>query len=116
MDGLEKSTLPYIIAVDFDGTLCENKFPEIGQPLDLIINYIKKKQKEKCRIILWTCRVNNRLREAINWCAEQELYFDEVNKNIPELVELFGTESRKIFANEYIDDRNCPKFFFDNKF
>ena len=32
--------------------------------------------------------------------------FDAVNENLPEIVEAFGVDPRKIFANEYIDDRN----------
>ena len=32
-----------IIAVDFDGTLCENKWPEIGEPnTNLIGVYVEK--------------------------------------------------------------------------
>lgn len=34
-----------IIAVDFDGTLCENKWPEIGMPNEELIEYLKKKDR-----------------------------------------------------------------------
>ena len=46
------------------------------------------------------------LDEAVKWSAEKGLIFDAVNDNLPEIVEAFGTNCRKIFANEYIDDRN----------
>ena len=36
---------PNIIAVDFDGTLCENKWPEIGMPNEELIEYLKKKDR-----------------------------------------------------------------------
>ena len=95
-----------IIAVDFDGTLCENKWPEIGMPNEELIEYLKKRQINGEKLILWTNRVGNRLDEAVKWSAEKGLVFDAVNENLPEIVEAFGVDSRKIFANEYIDDRN----------
>lgn len=97
-----------IIAVDFDGTLCENKWPEIGMPNEELIKYLKKRQANGEKLILWTNRVGNRLDEAVKWSAEKGLVFDAVNENLPEIVEAFGVDSRKIFANEYIDDRNRP--------
>ncbi len=95
-----------IIAVDFDGTLCENKWPEIGIPNEELIEYLKKRQANGEKLILWTNRVGDRLDEAVKWSAEKGLIFDAVNDNLPEIVEAFGTNCRKIFANEYIDDRN----------
>ena len=95
-----------IIAVDFDGTLCKSNWPNIGEPNNHVIVYIKKEQKQGARIILWTCRVGDMLDEAVKWCSEQGLIFDAVNENLPEIIEQFGSDSRKIFANEYIDDKN----------
>ena len=54
-----------IIAVDFDGTLCENKWPEIGMPNEELIEYLKKRQTNGEKLILWTNRVGNRLDEAM---------------------------------------------------
>lgn len=95
-----------IIAVDFDGTLCVNKYPEIGDPNKELIAYLKKRQANGEKLILWTSRVDDRLDEAVKWCAEHGLLFDAVNDNLPEIVESFGSNCRKIFANEYIDDHN----------
>ena len=95
-----------IIAVDFDGTLCENKWPEIGSANEELIEYLRDRQKNGDKLILWTCRVDDMLQKAIEWCKENELTFDAVNENIPEIIENFGSDTRKIFANEYIDDRN----------
>ena len=99
-----------IIATDFDGTLCEDKFPEIGAPNHEIIQYLKEQQAAGAKIILWTCRVEDRLFEAVKWCSDRGLIFDAVNGNLPEIIELFGGDSRKITATEYIDDRMCSKF------
>lgn len=94
-----------IIAVDFDGTLCVNKWPEIGKPNMDLINYLKDRRADGNRVILWTCRVGSKLMEAIYFCASHGLYFDAVNENLPEVIKEFSIESRKIFAHEYIDDR-----------
>ena len=96
-----------IIAVDFDGTLCKNKWPEIGKANKEMITYLKDRQANGDKLILWTCRVDDMLKNAISWSAEQGLVFDAVNENLPEIVASFGTDTRKIFANEYIDDRNA---------
>ncbi len=96
-----------IIAVDFDGTLCENSWPEIGEPNEEMIKYLKDRQANGDKIILWTCRVDDMLRKSVDWSAKQGLIFDAVNENLPEIVASFGTDTRKVlFANEYINDRN----------
>ena len=101
-----------VIAVDFDGTLCENKWPYIGEPNIELIECLKdlKKNDEKVRLILWTCREGQALSNAVEWCANRKLIFDAVNDNIKEIHDMFETNSRKIYANEYIDDRMCNGF------
>ena len=99
--------MSYIIAVDFDGTLCGNQYPEIGEPNNALIEYLKmRQQKMGHKLILWTCRVGDRLEQAVDWCQDRGLIFDAVNQNLPEIVESFGGDCRKVFAHEYIDDRN----------
>lgn len=99
-----------IIAVDFDGTLCENKWPEIGEPNEELIEYLKDRQKVGDKLILWTCRAEELLKEAVYWCLDKELVFDAVNENLPETIKWMGGDTRKIFADEYIDDRSKPIF------
>lgn len=99
--------MSYIIAVDFDGTLCENQYPEIGEPNNALIECLKmRQQKMGHKLILWTCRVGDRLEQAVDWCQDRGLIFDAVNQNLPEIVKSFGGDCRKVFAHEYIDDRN----------
>ena len=45
------------------------------------------------------------MRKNCNACAEQGLIFDAVNENLPDMIEKFGGDSRKIFADVYIDDK-----------
>lgn len=71
-----------IIAVDFDGTLCENKWPEIGEANEDMIYYLRKRQAEGDKLILWTCRVGDMLRKAINWCYNYGLIFSTVNDKL----------------------------------
>lgn len=94
-----------IIAVDFDGTLCENKYPLIGKPKDKVIDYIKSEQDSGATIILWTCRAGMFLKNAVAWCEERGIKPDYVNENEPGMVKLFTNDCRKIFADVYLDDK-----------
>ena len=94
-----------IIAVDFDGCLCANQFPDIGAGIYETIRYLKKEQRNGARLILWTCRRGERLTAAVNWCAEQGLFFEAVNENLPDVIEDFGGDTRKIYADVYLDDK-----------
>ena len=96
---------PRIIAVDFDGCLCENAWPEIGAPRQAVIDALLERKKVGVKIILWTCRVGERLDAAVKWCADRGITFDAINANLPENIESFGNDCRKVFADEYWDDK-----------
>ena len=95
----------FIIAVDFDGTLVENKFPEIGEPKPEIVKAIKGLSDKGHDIILWTCREGNALDEAVKFCNDNGIKLASVNGNVDRIKKLFKVNSRKIFANIYFDDR-----------
>ena len=95
-----------VIAVDFDGTLCQNAWPEIGTPNQAVIDACKQCRTNGTKLILWTCREGERLSESVEWCKERGLEFDAVNENLPELIELYGNDCRKIGADWYLDDKN----------
>lgn len=101
-----------VIAVDFDGVLCENSWPEIGEPNEKMILILKNLKKGGTRLILWTCRCGERLDQAVGWCRERGLTFDAINENLPETIALYGTDSRKINANFYIDDKTINPDIF----
>lgn len=98
-----------IYAVDFDGTLCESVYPGIGAPNISLINHLKLRRSQGNKIILWTCRVSEKLEEAVKWCKDHGLEFDAVNDNLPEMIEKWGGQSRKVFADIYIDDKSVNK-------
>lgn len=99
---------PIIIAVDFDGCLCENAWPEIGEARSDIIHALLERQKQGAKIILWTCRVGEHLAAAVQWCADHGITFDAVNDNLPSNIAAFGNDCRKIYADEYWDDKAVP--------
>lgn len=95
-----------VIAIDFDGTLFENRWPEIGMPIAPNINRAKNEKANGAVLILWTCREGEKLAEALAACKAVGLEFDYVNENADELKAVFGTDPRKIAATEYWDDKN----------
>lgn len=95
-----------VIAVDFDGTIVEHKYPEIGKELPFAIETLKKLQHERHRIILWSVREGKLLQEAVDFCRERGLEFYAVNSDYPEETTEDSRYSRKLKADIFIDDRN----------
>ncbi len=98
-----------IIAVDFDGTIVEHKYPRIGKEMLFAFQTLKELQKQNHKLILWTYRAGKQLDEAVEYCKKNGIEFYAVNSNYPE-EELDTSISRKIYADIYIDDRNIGGF------
>lgn len=94
-----------IYAVDFDGTLSLGEWPEVGPANIELINYLLELQSDGNKLILWTCRAGEALDNAVKWCRMHGLVFDAINDNLPEIIEEYGSNSRKITCDHYIDDR-----------
>lgn len=94
-----------IYAVDFDGTLCEARYPEIGEPIREVIDYCKQRREDGDKLVLWTCRTGEYLAAAVAWCREQGIEFDSINENLQERIDEYGDDCRKVSADYYIDDR-----------
>lgn len=95
-----------IIAVDFDGTLCENAFPEIGKPKHEVIDFVRECHTLlDATVILWTCRTDKALEEAVEWCTLHGIPIDLINENTEAIKEEFGGDPRKIYADKYLDDK-----------
>lgn len=98
-----------IIAVDFDGTLSLGEWPDTGPANKPVIEALLERQRNGDKIILWTCRSGSELTAAVAWCRIYGLEFDSVNANLPEVLEEWGyQDTRKIFADEYWDDKSAP--------
>ena len=93
------------IAVDFDGTLFTENFPNIGEPKWRVINWCKKQREEGNILILWTCREGELLSKAVQACRDVGLEFDFVNENAAHRLEKYGNDCRKIGADIYLDDK-----------
>ena len=106
----EMATLPKILAVDFDGTLVRDKFPLIGEKNEAVFKQVLSLQKAGWKLILWTCRCGKELHDATRYCLSQGLFFDAVNENLKEVQDMFDGDTRKIYANKYLDDKNLDVF------
>ena len=94
------------IAVDFDGTIVEHRYPEIGREIPLATDTLTMHTKEGHRLILWSVREGKLLDEAVEWCRERGVEFYAVNKDYPEEGREDRNYSRKLKVEMFIDDRN----------
>lgn len=96
-----------IIAVDFDGTIVEHRYPAIGKERPFATETLKKLIKDGHRLILWTVREGRLLEEAVEFCRERGVEFYAVNRDYPEEEKERNNHfSRKLKADVWIDDRN----------
>lgn len=94
------------IAVDFDGTIVENRYPAIGKERPFATTTLRRLIDEGHRLILWTVREGRTLEEAVAWCNERNIHFYAVNRDFEEEDGTGRHYSRKIKADLFIDDRN----------
>lgn len=101
------------IAVDFDGTIVEHRYPAIGRELPFATATLRQLTKEGHKLILWSVREGKLLEEAVAWCAEKGVRFHAVNSFFDEDAAEHVTEantnpnfSRKLKVDCFIDDRN----------
>ena len=94
------------IAVDFDGTIVEHRYPKIGEEIPFATETLKILAQERHKLILWTVREGELLEEAIEWCRQRGVFFYSVNKDYPEEEKSHDGFSRKLKADLFIDDRN----------
>lgn len=107
-----------IVAVDFDGVLCKNEFPEIGPPNYEMVSLVRQLIDEGNEVVLWTTRNGNELESAVKWCKDRGLTFCAVNEPAPSNHEMYKDRylvpSRKIYADVYIDDHNLEHVIAGN--
>lgn len=105
-----------IIAVDFDGILCENEFPDVGKPNYNMVSFVRELIDTGHEVILWTSRTGEELTAAVDWCGDRGLHFCAVNDNAPSNIakyeSLYPNGTRKVYADIYIDDHS-PDFTYN---
>ena len=99
-----------ILAVDFDGTMVEDKYPQVGKPMLFAVETLHKLHNEGYQIVLWTYRSGKALEDAIEFCKKNKIELSGINNSY--MNEEFDekTQSRKINADYFIDDRNIGGF------
>ena len=95
-----------VLAVDFDGTIVENKWPEIGALIPKAREVINKFVVQGGKVIIWSCREGLSKEEAIYFLMENGVYFHAFNENLPERIHAYGNDCRKVGADLYVDDLN----------
>lgn len=101
-----------IIAVDFDGTIVKNKFPEIGEPIPGAIQTLQSWKERGHTIIINSCRCGVAQAQMEAWLIRHHVAHDYINENAPERVAQYGCDCRKISADIYIDDRSIERVLY----
>lgn len=109
---------PYIIAIDFDDTICEGGWPNIDEGsliTDMVIKMHKQIERNPSTVfILWTCRTDSYFHDAVNFCKRYDLPISYYNEEHPVSTDfnrgwggpLPVGKLKKLFAHEYWDDKN----------
>jgi hypothetical protein len=97
---------PLKIAVDFDGTIVEHQYPEIGKEIMFAFETLRALKEQGHQLILWTYRSGKELDDAVEYCRRNGIEFYAINASYPEEVFDEDYDSRKIDADIFIDDRN----------
>lgn len=98
----------FIVAVDFDGTIVEHRFPNIGPPVPYAVQWLKEFQQQGAKLILWTMRScegdrPDCLTNAVDYCRALGIEFWGVNENPQQKADRWTT-SPKVYAHVYVDD------------
>lgn len=105
----QNTTNHMIIAIDFDGTVVEHRYPKIGKEIPFAVDTLKRLQADGHKLILWSVREGQLLKDAVEWCRDRGIEFYAINSNHPEAYyegEEVPTAPRKLKADLFIDDRN----------
>lgn len=95
-----------VIAVDFDGTIVEHRYPEIGKEIPFATATLRQLIVDGHELILWTVREGELLNDAVEYCRKRGVTFFAVNRDFEEEDGSNSDFSRKIRADLFIDDRN----------
>lgn len=97
---------PYVLAIDFDGTITTGSHVEEHMVLNpQTAEFLAVAKEQGWAIVLWTCREGDLLEEAVEWCTAHGIEFDAVNENVPIVATVPGLALRKIYYDILIDDR-----------
>ncbi len=93
-----------VIAIDFDGTITTESFPQVGQLMVGADAVIRRLFADGHKIIINTCRSGKYEGWAEDFLKENLIPYHLINSNLPELIDLYKQDCRKISADIYIDN------------
>ena len=100
------------ICVDFDGTVVDHRYPFVGDPVPLAIDWLHRWVELGAQLILFTMRSDDSrkgalLQDAVDYFKKHNIPLHGVNHN-PD--QDSWTSSPKAYAKLYIDDSafGCP--------
>ena len=98
------------ICIDFDGTIVEHTYPDIGAPVPGALETMKQYQEEGALLILFTMRSGKQLAEAVKYCEDNGIKFYGVQTNPSQST---WTDSPKAYGQFFIDDAaiGCPLIY-----
>ncbi len=95
----------FILSVDFDGTIVENDYPRVGKLRPYAKETINDWYLHGIGIVINTCRSGKFEQDAIDFLKQHDIKYHYINENFPHLIDLYGSDCRKISADIYIDDK-----------
>lgn len=90
-----------IIGIDFDGTIVEHKFPQVGAPVPGALDVMKALQAQGHKLILFTMRSRESLQDAVTYLEDNGIKLFGINENP---TQKHWTISPKPYCHTYIDD------------
>jgi len=93
-----------IIAIDFDGTIVEEKYPEVGSLRPHAADIIQQLKTDGHFVIIWTCRAGKPLNDAVDFLNKNNVPFDAVNTHEPNNILVYGMGAKKVYADVYVDN------------
>lgn len=99
-----------VIAIDFDGTIVEDAYPNIGVVRDGAVGVINNLMEQGHEVIIWTCREVCEIEHSL---YRYGINFTTINENTPSMMERWGNDPRKVGADVFIDDKNLESLEVD---
>lgn len=103
-----------VLAVDFDGTLCEERYPDIGAPKTEVINKVLEYKAAGWDTVLFTNREGKDLIKALLFCRKYGLHFNAVNDSTEEWKLYYNNNPRKIGFTLFVDDKSVSPSDFSS--
>lgn len=98
-------TKSLVLAIDFDGCIVEEAYPEIGELIPNAKQMINQLYLDGHYIIIWTCRTGEALLQAEVFLLEKGIRFHKINHHHPKDILKYKQFGPKVGADVYVDDK-----------